>query len=220
MAPSNLSFLVAVLFTVPVAADDWPQWMGPNRDDVWAETGLVEEFPAEGLEFRWRRPIHGGFAGPAVADGRVYVTDYLRTTGDAPFVENGVAYGIDGDGIFRAVRIDTGERLWGTTKPVNGEDGDRRGPKEGATFVTKNADRFFIFGENGDLVIARLSPEDVRGGEPHETAGAGRDRAGSKNRVEPPGLRRSLRLREERSRDRVRPAGAAVMRPTDDAHRG
>jgi len=30
---------------------------------------------------------------------------------------------------------------------------------EGATFVTKNGDRFFIFGENGDPIIAGLSPE-------------------------------------------------------------
>jgi hypothetical protein len=76
-------FLVAaVLATLPVAAADWPQWMGPNRDDVWAETGIVEEFPASGPLFLWRRPIHGGFAGPAVADGKVYVTDYLKSAGD------------------------------------------------------------------------------------------------------------------------------------------
>ena len=83
----------------------------------------------------------------------------LAPVSGTPFVENGVAYGIDGDGIFRAMRIATGERLWGTSKPVNGKDGEGRGANEGATFVTKNGDRFFIFGENGDLVIARLSPE-------------------------------------------------------------
>jgi len=49
--------------------------------------------------------------------------------------------------------------LWSTAKPVNGQDDTRRGPNEGAAFVTKNGDRFFIFGENGDLVIARLSAE-------------------------------------------------------------
>jgi hypothetical protein len=42
---------------------------------------------------------------------------------------------------------------------VNGQDSDRRGANEGATFVTKNGNRFFIFGENGDLVIANLSPD-------------------------------------------------------------
>lgn len=83
----------------------------------------------------------------------------LAPVSGTPFVQDGIAYGIDGDGIFRAMRVATGERLWGTARPVNGEDSDRRGPKEGATFVTRNGNRFFIFGENGDLVIARLSAE-------------------------------------------------------------
>jgi outer membrane protein assembly factor BamB len=82
----------------------------------------------------------------------------LAPVSGTPFVENGVAYGIDGNGVFRAMRIATGERLWGTVRPVNGQDGER-GANEGATFVTKNGDRFFLFGEIGDLVIARLSPE-------------------------------------------------------------
>ena len=50
-----------------IRADDWPQWMGPNRDDVWAETGIIEKFPESGLKMLWRKPVSGGFAGPAVA---------------------------------------------------------------------------------------------------------------------------------------------------------
>jgi outer membrane protein assembly factor BamB len=60
-----------------VHADDWPQWMGPRRDDVWRETGLLAKFPASGPKVRWRVPIDGGYAGPAVADGRVFVTDFV-----------------------------------------------------------------------------------------------------------------------------------------------
>lgn len=56
-------------------ADDWPQWLGPQRDGVWRETGIVESFPPDGLKFRWRVAIGGGYAGPAVANGRVYVMD-------------------------------------------------------------------------------------------------------------------------------------------------
>ena len=56
-------------------ADDWPQWLGPQRDAVWRESGIIEKFPASGPKFRWRVPIGGGFAGPAVAQGRVYVMD-------------------------------------------------------------------------------------------------------------------------------------------------
>lgn len=56
-------------------ADDWPQWLGPQRDAVWRETGILEKFPTNGLNFRWRTPIGTGYSGPAVAGGRVYVHD-------------------------------------------------------------------------------------------------------------------------------------------------
>jgi len=62
--------------------DDWPQWMGPRRDGVWREAGLVAAIPAAGLPVTWRVPVKGGYAGPAVADGRVYLMDYDRPAGD------------------------------------------------------------------------------------------------------------------------------------------
>jgi outer membrane protein assembly factor BamB len=58
-------------------ADEWPQWRGPQRDGVWRETGIVEEFDKPQLEIRWRAPIASGYSGPTVADGRVFVTDRL-----------------------------------------------------------------------------------------------------------------------------------------------
>ncbi|NBR86650.1 MAG: pyrrolo-quinoline quinone [Verrucomicrobia bacterium] len=70
------------LFALPVLlavtslhADDWPQWLGPQRDAVWRETGLVEKFPEGGPKVRWRVPVNPGFSGPVVAGGRVFVTD-------------------------------------------------------------------------------------------------------------------------------------------------
>jgi outer membrane protein assembly factor BamB len=56
-------------------ADDWPQWLGPNRDSVWRESGIVEKFPTNGPPILWRTSIGGGYAGPIVASGRVYVAD-------------------------------------------------------------------------------------------------------------------------------------------------
>ena len=56
-------------------ADDWPQWLGPQRDSVWRETGILQTFPAGGPPICWRTPVGGGYSGPAVAEGRVYLMD-------------------------------------------------------------------------------------------------------------------------------------------------
>ena len=60
---------------VPVRAEDWPQWRGPNRDGVWHETGIMKSFPADGLKVAWRAPVGRGWSSPVVAQGRVFVTD-------------------------------------------------------------------------------------------------------------------------------------------------
>ena len=56
--------------------EDWPQWMGTNRDNVWRETGIIDSFPRTGAKVLWRQPVGGGYAGPAVSNGRVYVADF------------------------------------------------------------------------------------------------------------------------------------------------
>ena len=60
-------------WNIALYADDWPQWMGPNRDGVWRETGIVKTFPQGGPPVRWRIKIGGGYAGPAVEIGRAHV---------------------------------------------------------------------------------------------------------------------------------------------------
>lgn len=84
----------------PAAADDWPQWGGPNRDLTWRETGIVDELPEGRLPRMWSTPIGEGYAGPAVADGRVYVMDRLH--GD----------GLDGVERVLCLDADSGEVLW------------------------------------------------------------------------------------------------------------
>src|SRR5438270_10725719 len=75
----DLALLIAGLLflTAAVCADDWPQWMGPQRDNVWRETGILETFPAGGPKVLWRAKVANGFSGPAVAAGRVYLTDFV-----------------------------------------------------------------------------------------------------------------------------------------------
>lgn len=68
---------IAVALTSGVRADDWPQWRGLTRDGIWRETGVVEKFAKSKTEPKWSVPIFGGYTGPTVAEGRVYVMDRL-----------------------------------------------------------------------------------------------------------------------------------------------
>ncbi|MCL5097516.1 MAG: PQQ-like beta-propeller repeat protein [Candidatus Omnitrophica bacterium] len=67
--------LLALVGIAPCRADDWPQWLGPHRDGIWRETGIVKSFPPGGPPVLWRTAIGTGFAGPAVTQGRVFVMD-------------------------------------------------------------------------------------------------------------------------------------------------
>src|SRR4051794_18057032 len=78
-----LAIIVMIIMTSSIRADEWPQWMGPQRDSVWRETGIVREFPAGGPPVRWRIKIGGGYAGPAVVGKHVYVTDKQLPVGTA-----------------------------------------------------------------------------------------------------------------------------------------
>src|SRR5689334_2858296 len=71
----RFGMLLGLFLVSAVRADDWPQWLGPKRDGVWRETGILETFPKGGPKELWRVPIASGYSGPAVADGRVFVTD-------------------------------------------------------------------------------------------------------------------------------------------------
>jgi len=80
---SFMAALTAVLLpTCAVLAEDWPQWMGPTRDGIWTETGILEKFPEGGPKKLWSVPVGGGYSGPAVVGGKVFLTDYQRTVGE------------------------------------------------------------------------------------------------------------------------------------------
>lgn len=114
MALRTLTALaVALLAGSAVTGDDWPQWMGPNRDNVWKETGIVEKFPKGGPKVLWRTPINAGYSGPAVAGGKVYITDRVLAKGAAnpedPFDTNNKIASTE-----RVLCLDqkTGQEVW------------------------------------------------------------------------------------------------------------
>jgi len=74
-----------------------------------------------------------------------------------PLIDEGVIYGADCQvGCLMAVRLEDGKRLWQTFAPTSGSE---RRVSHGTAHLVKNGDRYFIFSETGDLIIARLTPK-------------------------------------------------------------
>jgi outer membrane protein assembly factor BamB len=160
--------LVATLGASDSRADDWPQWMGSHRDGVWRESGIVSEFPAAGLKAEWRVDVAGGYSGPAVADGRVFVTDYVRESGDAtnsPSRRNKLT------GMERVLCLDakTGQRLWIHEMSEDYEVSYPAGPRavptvyDGLVYVLGAMGQLTCLkAENGDVVWSRNLQSDYR----------------------------------------------------------
>ena len=129
------------------SAEDWPEFRGKGRLGIWNETGLLETFPESGLKARWRAPVKAGFAGPAVADERVFVTDWEPTQGMR--------------GIERALALDetTGDVLW-----IQEWDADYAGIQwevgPGAT-PTVDGDLVFVLGRTGVLSALKSETGDI-----------------------------------------------------------
>ena len=92
-------------------ADDWPRWLGPRGDSIWRESDILSEIPEDGLKFKWRYPVGLGYSGPAVSNGKVYVMDYLKTSGD---ISNRASWKDDLSGKERILCIsaETGKLIW------------------------------------------------------------------------------------------------------------
>ena len=137
-------------------ADDWPEFRGAGRLGVWNESGILERFPEDGLDVVWRTPIARGYAGPAVADGRVFVTDFTRTGGTA--------------GVERIVCLDerTGRVLWmqeweADYAGISWDEGPRATPTVdgGRVYVQGAAGMLAAFEvETGDLLWSRRHVEE------------------------------------------------------------
>lgn len=69
--------LVAVCLgslTLPLSADDWPQYRGLNRDARSKEVGLAKKWPDKGPPFVWTFEQVGlGYSSPAIVGDRLYI---------------------------------------------------------------------------------------------------------------------------------------------------
>ena len=147
---------VTVSFSSSAVGDDWPQWRGPQRDNVWRESDILESFPESGPRIVWRAKVAGGYAGPAVAMGRVFVTDFLKdvpSSGDN-FERKALR------GVERVLCFDqkTGKELWkheyDVTYTISYPAGPRCTPlvHEGRVYTLGAEGRLFCFdAKSGDV---------------------------------------------------------------------
>jgi outer membrane protein assembly factor BamB len=73
-----------------------------------------------------------------------------------PILDRDTVYGIDQGGEFVAFDVNTGKRLWTTSQPFG-----QRPVQTATAFIVRQADRYWLFTENGDLLIAKLSKEGL-----------------------------------------------------------
>jgi outer membrane protein assembly factor BamB len=139
--------MLAICLLIPALAEDWPEWRGKGRRGIWNESGILDKFPEKGLIVSWRTQIHGGFAGPAVAADRVFVTDFEPSAGLK--------------GTERALCLDekSGKILW--TRTWNANYGGISYPIGPRATPTVDGDRVYIVGGSGTLLCLRTQTGDV-----------------------------------------------------------
>src|SRR5215207_5437064 len=67
--------LLAGLLLVTLTAADWPTFLGPTRDNVSPEKGVLKPWPAGGLRKLWECDLGVGYAPPVVAGGKLFHFD-------------------------------------------------------------------------------------------------------------------------------------------------
>lgn len=72
MIPLMMLALVWTASAVPAA--DWPQWRGPNRDDISSDKGLLKSWPTEGPKLLWSLDTAGvGYGSPAIVGDKLFI---------------------------------------------------------------------------------------------------------------------------------------------------
>jgi outer membrane protein assembly factor BamB len=135
--------LCSLLFCARADAGDWPQFLGPSRDGVSAETGLAKTWPAKGPRILWHKEIGVGFSGPVVAGDRLIAF-----------------YRVKGEEIVQCLNAESGMELWKHGYPTAFEDDFRKGDGPRGTPVIAGA-RVVTLGADGALHCLDLKSGSV-----------------------------------------------------------
>ncbi len=138
----RLAALISVLiafFTLPVAAEDWPRFLGPRGDNTSSETNLLERWDTNGPPVLWEKTVGSGYSAPSVRGDLLVLHHRL---GNEEIVE--------------AMAPRSGKTSWGHKYPSRFADpfGYNNGPR-GTPLLTSN--RCYTFGAEGKLLCLDLT---------------------------------------------------------------
>ncbi|HXT39159.1 MAG TPA: PQQ-binding-like beta-propeller repeat protein [Candidatus Angelobacter sp.] len=135
----SIGTLAWLLTVLPLGANDWPQWRGPQRNGLSQETGLLKEWPKEGPRLLWEATDIGrGYSTPAVVGDHLYL---LANEGlENEFVE--------------ALAVKDGKRIWQTRLGKVGKPAQQ--PNFPAARSTPTVDGEFLYALSSDGALACL----------------------------------------------------------------
>lgn len=114
----------------------------------------MRAFPADEPKVLWRVPIHRAYAGPSVADGRVFAFDRKTPEGTAMPKSAFERGQIPGDERLVCLDADSGKILWEKSEPVDYTVSYSSGPR---TTPTIDGDRIYTIGAEGHLLCRSVA---------------------------------------------------------------
>ncbi len=137
--------------------DDWPQWLGPQRDSVYREDGVIDQIPQAGLKVKWRSPVSLGYSGPAVVGDRVYLMDYVKKSGRL-FNSPGGRAKLQGQERILCFNANNGQQIWQHAYDCPYSLSYPAGPRCTPTVADG---KLYAFGAEGDLWCLKASDGSV-----------------------------------------------------------
>ncbi len=134
--------LIVLACEVAQAAGPWPQWRGPNRDDISTETALMQDFPEAGPPRLWLFQNCGvGYSGPAIVGDKVYLLG-----------------GREGKDMLLCLDANTGKELWSTELGPLVENDWGDGPRSTPTI---DGDFIYVLASRGNLVCVNAVAGEI-----------------------------------------------------------
>ena len=129
-----LTIIVSILNVIN--AQDWHQFLGPDRNSISPQKGLFRTWSENGPELLWSVELGTGFGGPVVKNGKIFLLDRDDEVGD----------------MMRCFHLQTGEEVWKFSYEAPGAV-----PYPGSRSVPIVDDsNVYSVGPNGDLYCINI----------------------------------------------------------------